>query len=185
MERWKEVKWTTARQLTSILGWPAGEHDEAPPESYFARLRDEGRHHEAAMFLGQALPRFEAVAWATRSVRDLTPPQTPPAEAEALKAALLWLQDPSETRRRAAFEAASAASGATPQRLCALAVFFSGGSLAPDNVQPVPAPKETAGKFAAGAVIAAATASDNPAQALDTALKFGETLEAGGDAARP
>ncbi|MFL5297562.1 MAG: DUF6931 family protein [Phenylobacterium sp.] len=183
MGRWKQVKWTEARQLTSILGWPATDRDDQPPEGFFDGLRAEGRNHEAAMFLGQALPRFEVVTWAARSVRDLSPPQPPPADADALKAAFLWLQDPSENRRRAAFEAASAADTVAPQRLCALAVFFSGGSLAPENLEPVLAPKETAGKFAAAAVISAASASGKPAEALDAALKLGEALAVGSDAA--
>lgn len=185
MERWKQVHWTEAGQLTAILGWPASEHDTLPPERFFEQLRGEGRHHEAAMFLGQALPRFEAVSWAARSVRELSRPDLPPADADALKATFLWLQDPSENRRRAAFEAASAAGDVAPQRLCALAAFFSGGSMAPDNLQPVPAPKDTAGKFAAGAVISAAARSGDPAKALDAALKLGEALAGGSDAARP
>ncbi len=185
MGRWKHVKWTEAGQLTSLLGWPASEHDRQDPESFFDGLRAEGRDHEAAMFLGQALPRFEVVRWAAQSVRDLSPPDTPPPDADALKAAFLWLQDPSENRRRAAFEAASVADDQSPQRLCALAVFFSGGSLVPENLQPVLAPKETAGKFAAGAVLSAAARSPDRRQALDAAFVLGEAFASGSEADRP
>lgn len=95
MRRWKQVKWTEAGQVAAILGWPASKHDAEPPEAAFDRLRAEGRDDDAALFLGQALPRFEAVAWAAQSVRRLAPVDAPEGDAQALKAALLWLQDPS------------------------------------------------------------------------------------------
>ncbi len=185
MSRWKHVKWTEAGQVTAILGWPASEKDSVEPESFFDALRAEGREHEAAMFLGQALPRFEAVTWAVRSVRDLVAPDAARGDADALKSAFLWLQDPTENRRRAAFDAASTPGDTSPQRLCALAVYFSGGSLAPDNLQPVLPPKDAAGKFAAGAVLSAAAASERRVEALNAALDLGEALASGSESSRP
>jgi hypothetical protein len=178
MGRWTHVRWTEAGQVTAILGWPPSAEDGKAPEALFDDLRAQGRDDEAALFLGQALPRFEVVTWAARTVRDLTPAERTP-DGDALKAALLWLQDPSESRRRAAFDAAQLAGDTCPQRLCALAVFFSGGSLAPDNLQPVLAPKEVAGRFAAGAVLAAATASGRRKEALEKAFALGEALASG------
>ncbi|HWU15234.1 MAG TPA: hypothetical protein VN157_14630, partial [Caulobacter sp.] len=70
MKRWKQVRWTEAGQVTAILGWPTSEHDTQPPEIFFDRLLEEGRDDDAAMFLGQALPRYEVVAWAAQTVRD-------------------------------------------------------------------------------------------------------------------
>ena len=181
MGRWKHVKWTEAGQLIALLGWPVSEQDREAPESFFDRLRADGRDSEATMFLGQALPRFAVVRWAAHLVRDLSPPDPPAADAEALKSAFLWLQDPSDHRRRAAFEAASTADDQSPQRLCALAVFFSGGSLAPENLEPVLAPKEVAGKFAAGAVLSAAARSPNWQQALDAACQLGDAFASGAE----
>ncbi|MBQ1542660.1 hypothetical protein C5708_04265 [Caulobacter sp. CCUG 60055] len=184
MRRWKQVKWTEAGQVAAILGWPASKHDAEPPEAAFDRLRAEGRDDDAALFLGQALPRFEAVAWAAQSVRRLAPVDAPEGDAQALKAALLWLQDPSELRRRAAFDAAAGAGDASPHRMCALAVFFSGGSLAPADLAPLPAPKDAAGKFAAGAVLTAATRSGRRQEGLRDALALGDELAKGGETAR-
>lgn len=156
--RWRQVKWTEAVQVTALLDWPEPEPDEGrqPPEAFFDGLREAGRLHEAAMFLGVALPRFDAVAWAARTVRDArqSAPQKP-AEQGALRAALLWLQDSSDGRRRAAYAAAEEAGRQSPERFVALAVFLSGGSIAPEDVQPIPAPRDAAGRMAAGAVIAA------------------------------
>jgi hypothetical protein len=179
MKRWTQVKWTEAGQVTSVLGWPASRDDGKAPEEMFDALREAGRDDEAAMFLGQALPRYEAVAWAARSVRDLVPADPGAGEGDALRAALLWLQDPSEARRRAAFEASQRAADASPQRLCALAVFFSGGSMAPETLQPVPPPKDVAGKFAAGAVLLAASGSGDRAEALTKAFGLGDSLASG------
>jgi hypothetical protein len=184
MKRWKQVRWTEAGQVTAILGWPASEHDAQPPEIFFDQLLAEGRDDDAAMFLGQALPRYEVVAWATQTVRDLAPPDLPQRDMEALDAALRWLTDPSDTRRRAAFDAAANASGTSPQRMCALAVFFSGGSLAPADLEPLLAPKDAAGKFAAGAVLTAATYSGRRQEGLRAALALGETLAVGNEDGR-
>lgn len=179
MGRWKHVKWTEAGQVGSILGWKPAADDRSDPEVRFDALRAAGKPDEAAMYLGQALSRFEAVAWAARAVRDLSPPERPRADSDALKAALLWLQDPSESRRRAAFDAAQAASDSGPERLCALAAFFSGGSMAPETVQPVLAPKDATGRLAAAAVLMAAMATDRHIEALNKALDWGEALASG------
>lgn len=184
MRRWKQVKWTEAGQVVAILGWPASEHDADAPEIFFDRLVREGRHDDAALFLGQALPRFEVVAWAAQAVRQLASAQASAADAEALKAALLWLQDPSETRRRAAFAAASEAGVASAQRMCAMAVFFSGGSMAPAEREPLLPPKDTAGTFAAGAVLTAAGSGERRREGLRSALALGDALASGRESAR-
>lgn len=185
MKRWKQVRWTQAGQITGILGWPASEHDAEPPEALFDRLRREGRDDDAAMFLGQALPRYEVVAWAAQTVRDLGPSDLAPRDVEALNATLQWLRDPSDNRRRAAFDAAAEASDTSPQRMCALAVFFSGGSLAPADLEPLLATKDAVGKFAAGAVLTAATRSGRRQEGLRAALTLGDALAAGSEELRP
>jgi len=184
MRRWKQVKWTEAGQVAAILGWPASEHDADAPETFFDRLLREGRDDDAALFLGQALPRFEVVAWAAEAVGQLSPAQVSAQDADALKATLLWLQDPSETRRRAAFDAASRASAAGPQKMCAMAAFFSGGSMAPDAVQPLPPPKDTAGTFAAGAVLTAASHGAGRRKDLRSVLALGDAFASGRESTR-
>jgi hypothetical protein len=133
--------------------------------------------------MGVALPRYEAIVWAARAVRELAPVEPNTPEGEALKAVLLWLQDPSDSRRRTAFDVAQRAAEGSPQRLCALAVFFSGGSMAPETLQPVPPPKDVAGKFAAGAVLAAAKASGRFGDGLAGAFRIADDLACGRAAA--
>lgn len=174
MGRWRRVKWTEAGQVTDL-----SESEEAAreaPEAYFASLRDAGRLSDATFFLGRALPRHETVAWAARTVRDLSNPQTKRQDADALKAALLWVQDPSEPRRRAAYDAAMAATDKSAEQMAALAAFFSGGSMAPEGCEPVQAPMEAAGAFAAGAVMIAAARTGDMDAALAKGLDLGDHI---------
>ena len=182
MTTWKRVKWSEAAQILEVLAVPPADRGPgATPEAYFAGLRQEGKRLEAADFLAQALPRLEAVAWAAQTVRDIAPPApTSSPQARALRAALFWLQDQSDTRRRAAYEAAQACEPSGPESMAALAVFLSGGSLAPAQYEPVQPPKHAAGLCAAGAVKMAALRTeatlDELWAALDRALDAGEAI---------
>lgn len=185
MADWARVKWSEARQVLNILGKidPADEAAASgPPSAYFDYLRKNGRLFDAAKFLGQALPRLEAVAWAARSVRDLTPADADRdrPEARALRAALLWVGDPTESRRRAAYEAAEACESGDPEALAALAAFFSGGSIAPPDLQVLPAPRDAAGRFAAGAVMTIAVRQKDIDKTLSDLLDAGALIAAKG-----
>src|ERR1700722_7971492 len=99
MSEWTRVKWREAAQVIELLAWapPAAAAGRAPPQSYFEDLRKASRPEDAVFFLGLALPRHETVVWAARSVRDISEGRDRSrADADALKAALLWVQDPSE-----------------------------------------------------------------------------------------
>lgn len=183
MGSWTRVKWTEAGQVTAQLDWRERADDPAtPPQAFFEGLRAAGRLEDAAMFLALALPRYEAVMWAARMVRDAAPQPASRDEADALKAALLWVQDPTESRRRAAEVAAGRLSASSPQQFCALAAFYSGGSMAPENCAPVPPPKHVCGRFAAGAVLSAAAASADRKAAIRQALDAGEAIARGAGA---
>lgn len=185
MADWRRVKWSEARQVLDILGAvEAAKEGEAgkPPAAYFDHLRQTGREIEAVKFLGQALPRLEAVGWAARAVRDLEPEglDRNRPEGKALRAALLWLADPTETRRRAAFDASEACDTSSPESLAAKAAFFSGGSIAPPDAQPLPAPRDAAGRFASGAVMLAAARRRDMNASLKRALDAGARIAADG-----
>jgi len=179
MSAWARVKWTEAGQIARLLDWrdDLGDDAMADPATFFGRLRAAGRRSDAAFFVGQALPRHETVAWAAGVVRDLGEGRTTaPRDAEALKVTLLWTRDPSEPRRRAAWEAAQSATDRGAERLAALAAFFSGGSLAPETCPPVPAGPRTSGRLAAGAVLVAAHRADDWVAALDMALDAADRI---------
>jgi hypothetical protein len=183
MTVWARVKWTEAAQVTSQLGWPeeAADLGRAAPAAYLAKLREAARLNEAVFFLGVSLPRYEAVGWATRMVRDLGEGHIRSrGDLDALKSALLWVQDPTESRRRAAFEAAQLAASGSAERLTAMAAFLSGGSLTPDNCQPLPPQNNVAGRVGAGAILVAAGRCPNRVEAIHRALDAGEKIAAAG-----
>ena len=64
----------------------------------------------------------------------------------------------------------------SPERMAALAAFFSGGSIAPPDLQPVHAPRETTNRFAAAAVLVAAARSADMNGALAKALDAGAVI---------
>lgn len=175
MTNWARTIWTEARQIGAILRWPPAPGDGVSPERFFQMLRDEGRSHDAALFLGQALPRYEAVLWAARTVASCRPT----ANVAVMAAVTAWLHDPSDSHRRMAYAEADGVPEPTAAKLCALAVFMSGGSIALDGEPMLPAPKDATGKFAAAAVLTATADDDDPKAALARALDDGEKLARG------
>ena len=170
---WPRTIWAQARQINALLRWPAMPGDDAPPDRFFEQLRAEDRAAEAALFLGQALPRFEAVLWAAQ----VAAPVAGPTEAAAMAAVQAWLANPAEPERRAAGAAALHGPPAAAATLAASAVFHSGGSIAPPDRPPAAPPREVAGRLAAVAVLAAvATAGRDHRAALDHALDLGTAL---------
>lgn len=163
---WPRTIWAQARQINALLHWPDMPGDDASPERFFEWLRAEGKPGEAALFLGQALPRFEAVLWAA----DVSAAFATPAEADAMAAVRAWLANPTEAHRRAAGDAALRGPPATPATLAASAIFHSGGSIAPPDKPPVAPPRHVAGRLAAIAVLTAGR------DALDQALDQGAAL---------
>jgi hypothetical protein len=175
---WQAVKWSEAGQILALL--KAKETPEAArksPEVYCAELVRDGRLDEAVKFLALALPRLEAVAWAARTVRDIdTGHGADTPEGDALKGVLLWLQDPIESRRRNAYDAAQACDPASAEAMAAMAAFYSGGSIAPPDCEPLPAPHDTAGRFAAVAILIAAAQCEDSDAVLAKALGDGARL---------
>lgn len=175
MTGWPRTIWTEARQIGALLGWPPTPGDGAAPDRFLEALRAQGRERDAVRFLGQALPRYEAVLWAARTVEH----GSAQADPRVMASVSAWLGDPSETHRRAAYDVARTAPDPSAARLCGLAVFTSGGSLAPEGKPPYPAPKAAVGRFAAGAVLIAVADSPSRDAALHRALDYGSRLAAG------
>lgn len=185
MQKWTRVKLTEAGQVAEAIGWDIGIGDlaSAAPRDVFLRLKSEARFEDAAFFLGQALPRLEAVAWAVRVVGELGGSGAASPDANALDAAVRWVRDPSESHRRSAWDAADQARDDSPERLAALAAFFSGGSVGPANSDPVAPPREAAGRLAATAVILCVLSMADPDAAFAEALGLGDRIAVFGPAA--
>ena len=107
-----------------------------------------GRLQEAVAAMAQLLPKRTAVSWALESIR-----RVPAAKGRPEEAVERWLAEGSDETRRAALEAAQQSGMDTPAGCLALAVFLSGGSLAPPDTQVAPEPEpHLCAQVAAGAM---------------------------------
>ncbi|MFO1235957.1 MAG: hypothetical protein U1F24_02820 [Alphaproteobacteria bacterium] len=174
---WDAVQWSLAGQVADFVklserGAAALIEDEAP-EVFFDRLRAEGAQDDALAFLAAALPRRAAIAWGRDCVgRTARSARLRPADMAAYSAVGAWLEDPSDDRRRVAFEAAGNAEYATPEALLALAVFLSGGSIAAAECpQPAPVAPDICGRIV-GAAVTLAAVRVPPALIADTKSAF-------------
>jgi hypothetical protein len=158
MEVWKNVRWAEARQITELMGleeesWP---DESVTPKRFFDDAVSGHRLRQAVSFLGHALPRYDGVAWAAHLLDKQSRGGTlRPRDRQALDFAMRWVDDPNDDHRRAAYEAAEAATKGSAESLLALAVFFSGGSIAPPEYQAVLPQPELSGRMASQAVLSA------------------------------
>jgi hypothetical protein len=139
------------------------------PRAFLDVLLQKGLYPDAIRFLAYALPKREAVWWASQCLRQAGPAGVP--QAAAIQAAETWAAAPTEENRRAAQPAADAAGLDSPAGCAALGAFFSGGSLAPPTVAPVPPAEDLTAKCAAGAVLVAAVQKE-PEKAAEKYRKF-------------
>lgn len=180
---WNQVRWTEAQQVAALMGVERDALPEAgvAPAEHFAALRGRDDRAGAVAFLGHALPRLEAIAWAARLLEEeASAHELHRADRQALDHALRWLGDPSDANRRAAMPAAEAAGERSPERVLAMAVFFSGGSISQPELPPIPPAPEIAGRCAAGAITMAAYRAPDHAALFDRALDLGEKVAADG-----
>jgi hypothetical protein len=152
---------------------------EHSPRQYLDALDKAGHLPDAARFMAFALPRREAVWWATQCVRQVPALTADEKAAAALAAAEAWAADPADDNRRKAFAAAEAAGFDQPASCAALAAFLTEGSLSPAHLQPVPAPSH-AGPAAAAAAVVLAALSTEPEKGDE---KFRKFLALGSDVA--
>lgn len=160
---WSRVKWTRAGQVLPLTGADTGAIDpDLPPARAFAAARAEDPL-AAIRFMAQALPRIDAAAWMLACLERFGRPADP-GRAAALKAVRRWVTNPSEEAKRLAWNAGDAIRFDGAEGAACLAVFLSGGGMAPaplpaemPDVPVNPAPG-VFGQAVAGAVILVAYA---------------------------
>lgn len=178
---WKRVKWTRAGQLAAYVDGLSDfpELTDQEPARAFADLRC-CNPQMAAHFVAQCLPRLDAVQWIAACLACSQPGTALQQEARA--AVERWIRDPSDKLRRLAYETGEAVGWDKAEGAACLAVFLSGGSLAPaEQDVPVNAGPGVFGQATAGAVLMAALAH-GPAQfaaSLDAFLDMATRFAAG------
>jgi hypothetical protein len=178
LQPWIRSSWTDASQLEQIIDPKrrASDTPGLPPHEWFAKLVADGKQIDALAFVAHALPRYECVVWATRAMMEMGAVDR---HDPFMVAVLRWIDEPSDTLRRAAGTLADASSDGTPARTLALAVLFSGGSLAPPEYAAVQPPTDVCAKFAFTAVLSAAVDQASRDTALAKALELGEAMARG------
>jgi hypothetical protein len=165
-----------AAELTPDADVPLAEAEG--PQDFVRRLTEAEAFGDAVGFLSHALPRREAVWWAWLCARTAAGDSPAEPVARILATTHAWIAEASDANRRTAYAAAEESGIGTPHGLAALAVFLSGDSLAPPNMEPVrPGPHDGA-KAVAGAVMLAAVAAkpDQPAEAFRDFISQGLAL---------
>lgn len=139
---------------------------------------------DAMKVLARAFPRREAVWWACLCVRRTFVARELEGKDAPLLAAEKWVRDPSEANRRAAGQAAEAQNHETPQALAAQAAFWSGGSLAPPEVEQVVPPGEDFTAMGVAGAVSLAPTKKEPGQMMERYrgfLTLAEAVESGNE----
>ncbi|MBU7578991.1 MAG: hypothetical protein KAF27_00765 [Porphyrobacter sp.] len=171
MTEWTVVFWSSARQIAQEAKLPRDLWPEADiaPAAFFAQLRAAGEDTAAAAYLACALPKLETIEWGLASLPPLGREDPEYAPRMLLRdAAQRWLHEPDDENRRAIERLLEGADQSWPEALIGLAIFFSGGSIAPEDSPPVPADPRLPGQLVAGAVqtVIAQNAIDDPGLAV-------------------
>ena len=181
---WRRVKWTRAGQVAGLAG--AGDAldglGDASPAAAFAQLRRDDPM-AAARFMAQCLPRFDAMQWMFSALERSPPPG--PRHAEIRSGIAGWLADPSDKRRRAVFDLAQAVGIDTPDATAGLALFLSGGSMTPPELEHgIQPPPGVFGQAVAGTILLAGQArgAENFDDELDALLGIGLAIAVSEDA---
>jgi hypothetical protein len=142
---------------------------------------------EASRVLAHALPKREAVWWACMCSAHTAPPDLEEVDRLSREAAELWVRQPTDKNRRAAMQQAEATTFEAPEAWTAVAVFWSGDTIGPEDQPAVPPTPHVAGKAVAGTIYLAAVRTDPGLQnaRLKRFLESGRNIAAGGPGRLP
>ena len=118
---------------------------EAEPVPFLERALRDGRTDDAVEFCAFLLPRREAIWWVCRCLFERDGGLTG-EERSAWGAAVAWVRNADDRRRRAAFDLASSGDPGRSVTWLLWAVVWSGGPMDPTMAHPVPAPPDLCGK---------------------------------------
>lgn len=152
------------------------------PQGFLARLVEREQMGDAVRFLAFAMPAREGIWWACVSAHRCLPLPTP-LETRCLGLASAWVYEPDDKRRWACMAAAESAKFEGAAAYAALAVFWSGGSLAPEGMPECPADPKLA-PIGVGASVLLAITNGDPKRLNERfidAMKSGIDIADGGN----
>jgi hypothetical protein len=127
------------------------------PETFIEKLSAAGKWMDAVKVMAHALPRREAVWWASVCAEQMNGPGGDADEVAALKAAENWVYEPTDEYRKKAFQLAQNSRTNSLGTLTALAAACSGGNLPLDEDTEVELDAAVFPQIVGGIVIMAAT----------------------------
>ncbi|MEM8725392.1 MAG: hypothetical protein AAGE86_07710 [Pseudomonadota bacterium] len=179
MTQWTIVLWSAARQIAEEANLPKAvwPQEDISPQDYFQSLREGDDPMMAISYAAAALPKLEAIDWALHALPKLDESDPDFARRQLLRdTAHRWVGEPDDENRRAMYDLADASSSEWPETLIGLAIFFSGGSIGPEENAAVTADANICGSLIGGALQSAIaghikTQPELAGQALDLADK--------------
>ena len=155
-------------------------NDEMPPAQYLDLLEQHSLFRDAVRFLAHKLEVKKSIEWAHSAAQQLQSPDRKQGE-ESLAAAGKWLQKPDDASRWEAKRATDQSGISSAGDCVALAVFFSGGSIAPPEAPETPPPPYFAQRLAADSIVIAvfSHAADRATERYKQALAMGRKLDVG------
>lgn len=146
----------STKEIATIakLSEPAMAHlnDGISPSKYVDVLENEKLFKDAVLFLAYGLPIPIGIEWGHKCCKELLPPDAAEKNEPALAAVEAWLAEPNDEKRRAANEAAKSDDETTAADVLGMAVFLSGGSIAPPKAPETPPPPYIAQKLTANVI---------------------------------
>lgn len=139
--------------------------------SFQALLVEKDLYADAIRVSAACLPPAHVVWWGMLCLWSLARPEPTPPFRAVLQAVLAWLREPSDQHRRNAEAAGRAAGITTPAGGLGLAVFLSGGSLAPAG-QPAVGPEPHLAAKTLSAALVQATQKLPPEQTSSCQAQF-------------
>lgn len=158
--------------------------EEDLPQAVSA-LIDKGFLADAVKLLSDNLPTRVGVQWACQCFRLPDVVLSCPAEESVLRAVEDWLADPTDVRRRTAYEIAERTGLNTAAGCAAMAAFTGEGSVAPIGIHEVQAPAGVSNQILAAGIILAAVghqpekADEKYRMFLDKGLQLHKRLTGG------
>jgi hypothetical protein len=142
---------------------------------------------EASRVFAHALPRREAVWWACMCAGHTAGEALGAQDRRARELAEQWVRSQEDAPRREAMEAARAAGMQSPDAWAGVAAFWSGESITPAHLPPVPPPAHLTGVAVAGAVALSSVRADARRQGARLArfLRSAQDIAEGGPGRLP
>lgn len=127
---------------------------------FVAALAAAGAWAKAVRVQAHLLPKREAIWWGLLSVNAACGENLPLDDADAKDAALAWVEEPGEVKRRRCETIAGKTKFDCPGSWLAMAAFWSGGSIAPEEMGEVAPDEKLTGQAIASSLMIAAVSGD-------------------------